>query len=187
MRVAVFIAEGLEEVEALSCVDVLRRAQITCDLISCTGNFVVQGSHGISLTCDRLLEDIITSVVSYTTFVFPGGMPGTLNLQAHEVLRSYITAEAQDPSRILAAICAAPQILAHWGLIDVDTEICAYPGVDVKLREAGYTVCDRPVIRDGRVVTARSVGSGLLFGLELVEALKGREARMSLQGSLYLP
>ena len=168
-KTAILFAEGLEEVEGLTVVDLLRRAGIQCDLVSLDGNSTVQGSHGIAVGADRAFSG--TDFDSYDGVILPGGMPGTTRLKddprVAELLRRFF-----ESGRLTAAICAAPTVLAKAGLLEGRTAVC-YPGMEDGL--TGATVGSHTVERDGTVLTSRGMGTAMDFGLALVAYFAGAE------------
>ena len=173
-KMMLLLAEGFEEVEALTVVDLLRRASIGCDIIAVDGGCCVTGSHGIRVCADGALANADRS--AYDGVILPGGMPGTKNLAASEqvlkLLRSY-----QAQGKWTAAICAAPTVLAKAGLLEGKRAVC-YPGMEGQL--TGAVIEDRDVVKDGTVITSRGVGTAIAFALELVGALDSREAAEAL-------
>ncbi len=169
-RVAVLLAEGFEEVEAVAIIDVLRRAGIEVTIAATGPSRTVTGSHHIRLTADADLADLRPSGLAMV--VLPGGMPGSAHLAADpavlELLRVVHAAGGQ-----LAAICAAPIVLQAAGLLPGRRVTC-YPSVAAQLAGAVYT--GAAVERDGPILTSRGPGTALLFALALVRAL-GREAQ----------
>ena len=168
-KIAVFLAEGFEEVEALTPVDILRRAGFTCDTVSIAGEFVT-GSHGITVKADRTLaEDLET----YDMLVCPGGLPGSVNLRNCAELIRLIRQFAQDPAKKVAAICAAPQVLAEAGVVS-GRHMTSYPGeaLEALFADAIYHT-DRAVIVDGNMITSRGAGTAMEFAFTLVDELGG--------------
>ena len=173
MRVLVFLADGFEEIEALTPVDVLRRAGIETTTIAVTGGFsrYVEGSHGITVRADVVDTDFIIDDKSYDMIVLPGGMPGAKNLDSSTIVDRFVR-RAHERGKYLAAICAAPMILGKRGFLNSKKAVC-YPGFEEFLK--GATVTDKRVERDGRIITACGMGAALEFALEIVSALEGRE------------
>ena len=166
-KVYAFLAEGLEEVECLAVVDVLRRSGVEVTLVSVGETKEIVGSHGIRLTADALFEE--TNPDQADILFLPGGMPGTKNLQAHQGLAEAIRKAAKQGRRI-AAIGAAPSILGTMGLLKGRTATC-YPGFEDMLEGASYT--SQGVITDGNITTSRGLGYALALGLELIRLLQG--------------
>ncbi len=172
--VYMFLAEGFEEVEALCPLDLLRRAGVKIMTIG-VGSKVVRGSHGIEVIADittheaeKLLEKNPARMV-----ILPGGMPGTLNLQADETVNKFIDAAVESDAYI-AAICAAPLILGERLLLKGKTAIC-YPGFEDKLIGAAIASEGVSVVTDGKIITGKGMGVALEFGLALVGALVSNE------------
>ena len=135
-KVLAFLADGLEEVECLAVVDVLRRAGIETLLVSTTDSLTVKGSHNITLQADVMFDDIKSGEAD--VLFLPGGMPGTLNLRAHEELCAALV-KANKQGRRIAAICAAPSILGEIGMLKGKTATC-YPGFEDKLNGSSLSV-----------------------------------------------
>lgn len=177
-KTAIIFAEGYEEVEALTAVDLLRRGQITCEIVSLADAREVTGSHGITVTVDRSFSD--TDFEEYDGVILPGGMPGTKNLAADgrvlSLLRSF-----RDAGKLTAAICAAPTVLAKAGLLEGKTAVC-YPGMEGEL--TGAKVSFTPTAVDGTVITGRGVGTAIAFALAIVEYFEGAERAETLAESI---
>ena len=168
-KVFVFMADGLEEIEGLTVVDILRRAGIATEMVSVSGSLEVTGSHGIRIGTDRLFGEELLE--EGTLFVLPGGMPGTKHLGEHEGLGNLLK-EAKRCGKRIAAICAAPTVLGALGLLEGEEAVC-YPGNEEKL--IGARIGQTPVVVSGQVTTSRGMGTAIPFALELVAQLKGRE------------
>lgn len=168
--VYLFLAEGFEEVEALTPVDYLRRAGVEITTVGVGGEYIT-GAHGITVKADVCDCDICADSADIDMVVLPGGMPGTLNLKASETVGAFI-GKAYEKGAFVAAICAAPSILGEAGLLREKSAVC-YPGFEKKLLFA--KVCDSPVVRDGNIITARAAGAAESFAAELISALKGKE------------
>jgi 4-methyl-5(b-hydroxyethyl)-thiazole monophosphate biosynthesis len=173
-RVAVFFAEGLEECEALVLVDLLFRAGVPCDKVAVGDNLAVTSSHDVTLVCDRTLADEGFSFDDYDMLVLPGGMPGTKNLRACEPLCDAVSRFVRA-GRPVAAICAAPSILAELGLLE-GRRATANPNFQHVLAEHGATVEQGSVVTDGNVMTSKGLGTALELGLELVRHFLGDAA-----------
>lgn len=171
--VYLFLAPGFEEIEALTPVDVLRRAGLDVCTVAVSDNRTVPGSHNIPVTADLLFSDasldasVDADFSDATMFILPGGMPGAKNLRACEPLCRLLT-DAADRGLPVAAICAAPFILGELGILKGKSAIC-YPGFEDRL--LGATVSDRKVVRDGNILTAAGMGVALEFALAAVEML----------------
>ncbi|MCI6551993.1 MAG: DJ-1/PfpI family protein [Lachnospiraceae bacterium] len=167
-KVCVFFAEGYEEIEALTVVDLLRRAGIETEMVSVTGDCMVTGSHGIAVRMDRIFEE--ADFCGADMLVLPGGMPGTRNLEAFGPLMELLESFYRD-GRAIAAICAAPGILGRRGMLK-GKRACAYPEFEDQLE--GAVVSDRPAEIAGNMVTGRGMGCAIDFGLAIIEKLLGR-------------
>ncbi len=164
-----FLADGFEEVEAIAPIDMLRRASLEVKTVGVTGD-VVCGSHGIKVTADCPLEDVVLDD-TLEAVILPGGLPGAINLEnSAEVQRAIDFAVKND--KFVCAICAAPQILGHKGLLKGKNAI-AYPGFEKEL--LGADISDKYVVCDGRFITAKGAGVATEFGLEIVAQLLTRE------------
>lgn len=179
-KVYVFLADGFEEIEGLTVVDILRRADICVETVSVMGRREITGSHQIVLMADRIFEE--TDFEDAVMLVLPGGMPGTKYLAAHEGLAELLK-HAQKKEIKTAAICAAPSVLGGLGLLREKRAVC-YPGFEEQLE--GAFVGKEPVAVDGTVTTSRGMGTAILFALSLVTQLKDEETAEKLaKGILY--
>ena len=174
----VFLANGFEEVEALAPVDMLRRAKLDVTTVGVTGK-IVTGSHRIPVTADITAEELQIGA-DMEMIVLPGGMPGTLNEEASETVQAAIDYCAKN-DRWIGAICAAPSILGHKGLLQGKTATC-YTGFEKDL--LGAEIGSDGVIQDGKYITARGAGVAVDFGLELVGAMLGKEAQAQIRASI---
>ena len=177
-KVYIFIADGFEEIEGLTVVDILRRASVSVEMISISDSLSVTGSHGIKLETDGIFAE--RDLSDGTLYVLPGGMPGTKYLGAHEGLCSLLK-EAKAAGKRIAAICAAPTVLGSLGLLEGEKAAC-YPGLEEKL--TGADVKYDEVVRSGQITTSRGMGTAIPFALSLVEQLKGREAADSMAAGI---
>lgn len=174
-RVAVFVAPGLEEIEGLTVVDLLFRAGIPCDTVAITPERTVTSSHEVTIVCKRSLFDEDFSFDDYDMLVLPGGIPGTPNLRACAPLCEELAARAAA-GRPLAAICAAPSILAELGLLQ-GRRATSNPGFQHVLAEHGAVLlADEPVVVDANLITSQGAGTAMLFALEIVRHYLGDEA-----------
>lgn len=173
-KVTIFLANGFEEIEALTVVDLCRRAGIEITMAAvtqdiCVGEAVcVTGSHGISVKADIVFSEV--DFDSMDMLVLPGGMPGTRNLEASEVLMSRLDAFYYAGKNV-AAICAAPSIFGHRGYLN-GRNACCYPGFEGEL--AGATVTENAVEVSGHVITSRGLGTAIPFALAIVECFCGK-------------
>lgn len=168
--VAIFLAEGFEEVEALTVVDLLRREDIGVCMVSVSEQLSVTGSHGITVVADKLYDELDFSLIEM--MVLPGGMPGTLNLEKHEDLMEKIRA-FYTGGKFISAICAAPTILGHLGLLK-GHYACCYPSMESELE--GARVRYSSVEVSGPIITSRGLGTAIDMALAIVERFKGQDA-----------
>lgn len=163
-KVYVFLAEGFEEMEAVTPVDLLRRVNVDAKLVSITGNKAVTGAHGVTYQADLLFEEIDDDA---DMLVLPGGMPGTTNLMAHEGLAELLVKQ-YDAHKWVAAICAAPMVLGALGIV-MGRFATIYPGMEEYL--VGADLSKEEVCVSGNVITSRAPGTAIPFALKLVEVL----------------
>jgi 4-methyl-5(b-hydroxyethyl)-thiazole monophosphate biosynthesis len=166
-KVLVAIADGIEELEAVTIIDVLRRAKADVTVVS-VGLKKVAASRGVKLEADALISDCADNL--YDLIVLPGGMPGAENLRDSKELTTLLKAQAQSP-RYYAAICASPAVvLQHHGLL-LNKKATCYPSMLAELENS----IDEKVIVDGNCITSQGPGTALQFALKLVELLFGKE------------
>lgn len=177
-KVAVFLADGFEEIEALTVVDILRRARVYVDTVSVTEEYMVRGSHGINVQTEDLFDEV--NFVEFDMVVLPGGMPGTAGLNLHSGVRRVVK-DFAETGKYVAAICAAPSILGGLGLLKGKRAAC-YPSVEDKLQ--GAVILKTPVVQDGNLITSRGMGTAIDFSLKLVEVLLDREKADELADSI---
>ena len=168
-KVCVFLANGFEEIEGLTVVDLLRRAEFEVTTISVTGETMVHGAHGIDVKADMLFEDM--SFDEQDMLVLPGGMPGTKHLGEHSGLK-HILEKFYTQKRYIAAICAAPSVLGKYGFLE-GRKATSYPGFERELLGAEY-VNDSVAVSDF-MITSKGLGTAIPFSLALIEALEGKE------------
>lgn len=169
-KVCVFFGTGYEEIEALTVVDILRRQGIDTEMVSITGEKTVVGSHHIPVIMDCLIEMVDFNEVDM--IVLPGGLAGTRNLESCELLMEQVDAFAAS-GKAVCAICAAPSILGHRGILKGKKAI-AYPGFEDQLKDAVITY--EPTVRDGNIITGRGMGCSIPFALAIIEYLSGQKA-----------
>ena len=160
----VFFAEGFEEIEALTVVDILRRIGRKVTTVG-VGGRTIRGAHGIPVICDAQEEDV--SPDDLEMVVIPGGMPGVSNLEKSPVVKKFIQA-AEEQGAYLAAICAGPSLLGKMGLLQGKKAVC-YPGFEQEL--TGAILTGEFVQQDGRIITAKGPGVSMEFALRLAELL----------------
>ncbi|MDR2162807.1 MAG: DJ-1/PfpI family protein [Clostridiales Family XIII bacterium] len=179
MAVYVHLADGFEEIEALTQVDLLRRAGVNVETVSIMGRLSVTGVHGIEVIADIVFAD--ADYGSCDMIVLPGGQPGAERLAEHEGLKQKLLSFANEERRI-AAICASPNlVLAPLGIID-GRKATGYPGFDDNMGKAVITGGD--VVKDGHIITSRGPATATAFGLALVEELCGGSKRDELAKDL---
>lgn len=176
--VYVFLAEGFEITEAMAPVDMLRRAKVLVKTVG-VGAKAIKSSCGVIVEAD-LTEDEIVLNDELDMIVLPGGMPGTLNEEKSSVVQGAIDYCAEQ-DKFVTAICAAPSILGHKGLLKGKTAVC-YSGFEPELK--GAIIGETGVVTDGKIITARGAGVAIEFGLALVEALCGRETQEEIRESI---
>lgn len=163
-KVAVILADGFEEIEALTVVDVLRRANITCHMVGFEAQ--VTGSHAIQVQADLVFDGDLSD---YDMIVLPGGMPGSANLRDHELLIAELQ-KCEQVGKKVAAICAAPIVLNRAGLLK-DKVFTCYDGVQEQIADGHYR--KETVVVDGQLTTSRGPATALAFAYNLVEQLGG--------------
>ena len=180
MKTAVIVlADGFEEVEAVTPIDLLRRAGVQVTVAALVGT-QARGRSGISVVCDLSLDQV---PAGWDALILPGGMPGAKNLAASRLVKSLLE-KAFGENRWVGAICAAPAVvLGSQGFLSGRT-FTGYPGTETSVSGARFTV--EPVVVDGNLVTSRGVGTAGAFGLKLVEVLAGTEAATRVAAEVLL-
>lgn len=176
----VHLAQGFEEIEAVTVVDILRRGGLDAKTVSVTGQRQVTGSHGIILTADLLFEEADYSAC--TMMVFPGGLPGTTNLLKHKGLMDALAGFSAS-GRPVAAICAAPMILGAMGLVR-GKRATIYPGMEDELK--GALVQGDRVVEDDGIVTSQGPATAMEFALALLARMAGQKTADRVKGGLLL-
>ena len=176
-KVCVLLAEGFEEVEALTVSDIMRRAKVSCDLISIKDKKVTS-SHGVTVEADKLLDDDM----EYDLIVLPGGMPGATNLRDDERVIKILKKQNKE-GKLIGAICAAPIVLGKAGLTD-GRKITSYPGYEDELPNCDYS--EEAVVVDGNIITSRGPATAMAFSYKLLEMLGySHEVDAIASGMLY--
>ena len=165
MKVIIFLADGLEEVEALTVVDYLRRVNIEVDMVSITDENQVKGEHDVKVITDKVIRDVNAS--DYDGVVIPGGMPGASNLRDSEKVIEIVKSMNED-TKMIAAICAGPIVLDKAGIIK-GKKVTSYPGFEDQLKDASYE--ETSVVKDGNIITSRGPALAVDFALEIVKYL----------------
>jgi 4-methyl-5(b-hydroxyethyl)-thiazole monophosphate biosynthesis len=179
-RIAVPLAEGFEEIEAITIIDVLRRAEFEVNSVSITGNIEVTGTHNIKVIADLLFEDI--NFNDYNMIVLPGGIPGAINLKDHTGLQNQIL-DFHKNGKQLGAICAAPIVFGSLNILKDKTATC-YPGFENQL--SGAKTTEKAVEVDGNIITGKGAGVAIEFALKIVEFWKGKEKADELAEKIIL-
>ncbi len=180
-KILVFIAEGFEEIEALTVVDVLRRANIQCDMCSITSNKEIKGAHNILVNVDKTLEEIKSN--EYNGLVIPGGMPGATNLRDNNKLIDLVKKFNKD-KKLIAAICAGPIVLSKANIIK-GKEVTSYPGFEEDLKEGLYK--EDLVVQDGNIITSRGPSAAMYFAFKILENLKKDSVKKIKRGYAFTP
>ncbi len=180
-KIAVFIADGSEEVEAITPVDLLRRAKIDCDVVSVMEGNTVTASRGIVITADKNIKDIDFS--DYDMLVLPGGIKGTENLGSAKALTDAVV-EFNKAGKGIAAICAAPTIFSGLGLLEGKEATCNPGFFNVLEKEGALLDKDAPVVRSGNIITSQAMGTSHDFGLEIVRYLAGEDTSATLKSNI---
>lgn len=180
-KVLVMLADGFEEIEAVSVVDVLRRANVVCDMCSIKKEYV-RGTHDIVLKSDCSIDDI--NVNEYDAIVLPGGLPGATNLKDERV-KDFVQ-KLHKSGKIVAAICAAPETLEEFEVLK-NRKCTSYPGFIKDKCSVSYV--EEIVVRDENIITSRGPATAIEFSLELLKALgyeeKAKEIREEMLVNFY--
>ncbi|MBN1469226.1 MAG: DJ-1/PfpI family protein [Fusobacteriaceae bacterium] len=177
-NIAIHLATGFEETEAITVIDLLRRAGLNATTISITGEKTVTGSHKISVIADKLYEEI--NYEEYDMIVLPGGIPGTTNLDEHLELKKRII-EFDLDEKWLGAICAAPLVLGKIGLLE-DKEAICYPGFENMLLNA--KISEKTTVVAHNIITSKGLGTAIEFGLAIIENLISKEKAEEIKKSI---
>lgn len=179
-KVYLHLAEGFEEIEAITVVDILRRAKIDIETVSVSGNKEVRGAHNISIIADKLFEK--ADYLNCDMIVLPGGMPGTVNLEKNEGLIKNII-DFYQQGKWISAICAAPSILGKLGLLSGKSAVC-FPGFEKDLR--GALISSEPVVVSDKIITSKGPGTAIMFALKIVELLKSERLAEELKNNMMV-
>lgn len=165
--VYLFLADGFEEIEALTVTDILRRGGVEIKTVSISDTLNVTGSHGITVFADIFSQ----SITDCDCVILPGGLPGTTNLAKSEVVEKTVR-DTYSKGEIVAAICAAPSVFYSYGILN-GKRATSYPGYEAEMADCIHTGSNVEV--DGSIVTSKGAGTAHLFGFKLLEMLKGSE------------
>lgn len=181
--IAVFLADGFEEIEALATVDILRRCGLFVQTVSVTSSLEVMGAHNISVLADCTIQDLEEDEID--AVVLPGGMPGTNHLQANEEVKRWILF-AKEHEKLLCAICAAPKILGAMGILEGKKAIC-FPGFEQDLK--GAVITGQRVVEDGQIITSKGAGTAHDFAFRIAEKCgkiqEAKEVRKAMQYDFF--
>lgn len=174
-----FLAPGFEEIEAVTTVDMLRRADVEVLTVAVTDSeMLVKGAHGMSICADICIDRVELSKAEGV--ILPGGMPGTVNLEnSHKVNR--ILDFCFENNLYIFAICAAPKIPGSKGFLKNKNATC-YPGFESELK--GAVLSDLPAVKDGKIITAKGPGATVDFAAEIISELKGSQTALSIKESM---
>ena len=168
----VFLAEGFEEIEALTPVDYLRRAGIEVDTVSITDIREVVGSHNIPVLADKTISEI--NEEDYLGLYIPGGIPGAINLRDNERVIK-IVQEFNYKEKIVSAICAGPIVLGRANIIS-SKKVTSFPTFEDRIENLGTYVNEEIVVEDGNIITGRGAAIAIYESFKLIEKIKGKEA-----------
>ncbi len=168
----ILLADGFEEIEAIAPIDLLRRASIDVTLVGVTGKSVT-GANGITVQTDCTMSEVVFEQLEM--LILPGGGRGVDNLRAAVGVRELVE-QTVKANKLLAAICAAPTLLAEWGLLEGKRAVC-YPACEASLEQSGARLWrDEKVTHDGNIITGTAAGSAIPFALKLITFLRGWDA-----------
>lgn len=182
VNTAVLFAPGFEEVEGLTVVDLLRRANINTSIIGVEEKKVT-GAHDVTITTDKTLDKV--NIDKLDALILPGGAPGFQNLRKNKTVLSLIT-EANEKKKIVAAICASPSVLATAGVLE-NKKATIYPGMEEEIKKGGGILQDDLVVVDDTIVTSKGPATTMLFALKLIELLKDKETSEDVKNKVLLP
>ena len=176
-KVAVLLAEGFETIEALTTVDILRRAGVICNTFSIK-ELEVTTSHNITIKADKILSD---EVYDYDAVVLPGGMPGAVNLRDDEKVNEVVK-QFYNEDKIVAAICAGPITFGKLGIVNGKNVTC-YPGFEDELKGCNYK--EELVVTDGNIITGRGPAAAVPFAFEILKHTKSEKVEEIKKGMLF--
>ena len=169
MKTAIYLADGFEEIEGLTVVDILRRAKIVCDMVSTEDDLEITGGHRIRVKADKMISDV--DFDEYDCMILPGGKIGTQRLEANQYLMKRLD-EYINAGKLVCAICAAPSILGHKGYLN-GKEAVSYPTFESHLTGAAIPAAE--VAHDGNIITSRGMGTSIAFAGEIVKTIFDEE------------
>lgn len=178
----VFLAEGFEEVEAITVIDLMRRAGLPLKTVSITTSLQVTGAHGVTVNADLIFDNTLFKDAEW--LVLPGGMPGATNLYEFDPLKGLLEAQLKSKNGKIAAICASPAvILGQLGLLKGEKATC-YPGFEQMLEDAEYV--DVPVVKSGKFILGNGPGSATSWALAIIEETLGSEEAIAVANGLLI-
>lgn len=178
----VFLADGFEDIEAITVIDLLRRADIPVKTVSITSSLQVRSAHGITVTADLLFDNTLFQGAPW--LILPGGMPGATNLYEFAPLQGLLRSQAADPHGRIAAICAAPAVvLGQLGLLQGVDATC-YPGFEKYLKGANHI--DAPVVKSHGFVLANGPANAMIWALNIIEETLGTTEALRIANGLLL-
>lgn len=175
-HVITILADGFEEIEAITFIDLLRRAEIKVTILG-LNSLKVRGSHDITVECDMLLENFDAK---YDGIILPGGMPGTKNLANSQKVKNLVKTSFEK-GLLCAAVCAAPMVFGEIGILDGKSAVC-YPGYEGFLH--GAIITEKPVVKDANIITSRGPGTAIAFALEIISYLKNQKMAENVQEAI---
>ncbi len=179
--VYLFLADGFETIEALTVVDMLRRAKIDIETVSINQTKEVKSAHNIIVMADKLLDEIKSNDAE--CYVLPGGIPGTPNLRANETLMSMVKKQ-NEAGKYIAAICAAPaMILADLG-ITIGKKSTVYPSFNDEVKNAGVNLITDPAVVDGNIITGQGMGTAVQFSKAIISELRDKDLAEQISDSI---
>lgn len=179
-KVYVFLADGFEDIEAIAPIDILRRSGMSVTTVSVNGTDQVTSAHGVTIKADTVIEN--ARLDDADILMLPGGMPGSANLDSHDGVRKALLEQARQ-GRHIGAICAAPMVLGHLGLLKGRKATC-YPGFETELTGAQYTA--QTVTVDGNIITGEGPAAAFEYAYRIVELLKDKDTADALRhGMMY--
>ncbi|OFI05894.1 chaperone protein YajL [Clostridium acetireducens DSM 10703] len=179
-KAVVLFAEGFEEIEGLTVVDVLRRAGVLCDMCSVSSNKEVVGAHNIPIKTDITFDN--ANFDEYEAIIMPGGIPGSTNLRDNNKVLDKVR-DFNNKGKIVAAMCAAPIVLVAAGVV-AERTITAYPGIEKELGNVNYS--EEIVVQDGNIITSRGPATAIYFALKILQNLSGREVAENIKEGMLV-
>ncbi|WP_253806446.1 DJ-1 family glyoxalase III [Hydrogenovibrio sp. JE_KL2] len=177
------LAQGCEELEAVTIIDLLVRAGVQVVTVSLDDNLVITASRGVKLVADSSIDNV--DAADFDMVVLPGGLPGANHLNDSVALRNFLTSMSMKQA-LIGAICAAPKVLVSAGLLD-NKKATSFPGHIDKVPAENMTYLEEAVVIDGNIITSRGPGTAMDFALTLIELLVGSEAKKQVEAGLLRP